>query len=104
MLNRIFLSLASIGTTLVLAYAHLSQWWISADESESSNPTPVDSIHFYTGEMILSPNALLGFGVLFFLLGICSLVFSILKKWKVVFFSFVAAMILIWIRIMAGIR
>jgi hypothetical protein len=104
MLNRIFLSLASIGTSLVLAYAHLSQWWIRGDESHSPNPTPVDNIHFYTGEMVLSPNALLGFGVLFLFVGISSLVCSILSKWKGVFLCFVVAMILIWIRISAGIR
>lgn len=104
MINRIFLSLASIGASLVLAYAHLSQWWISSKETNSPKPTQADSIHFYTGEMVLSPNALLTFGILFLLIGISSLVFSILGKWKGVFLCFVVAMILIWIRISAGIR
>jgi len=102
MLNRIFLSLASIGTSLVLAYAHLSQWWRSGEET--TTPTPLDSIHFYAGEMILSPNALLGFGLIFLLVGICSVVFTFLKKGKWVFFCFVATMILIWVRLAAGIR
>jgi len=89
---------------MVLAYAHLSQWWLSGEESNRPNPTQMDSIHFYTGEMVLSPNNLLGFGVLFLLVGICSVVFAFLKKWNVLFFCFVAAMILIWIRLAAGIR
>lgn len=104
MLNRIFLSLASIGTSLVLAYAHLYQWWISGEETETKTASSLDNIHFHADGMVLSPNALLGFGIVFLLIGISSLVCSIFGKWKGVFICFVAAMILIWIRISAGIR
>lgn len=89
---------------MVLAYAHLSQWWISGEETEAKNSSSLDNIHFHADGMILSPNALLSFGIVFFLIGIFSLVCSILGKWKGVFICFVAAMILIWIRISVGIR
>lgn len=104
MLNRIFLSLASIGVSLVLAYAHLSQWWLSREETVKAKPIKIDNIHFHAGEMVLSSDSLLVFGVLFLLVGICSVVVTLLRKWNIVFFCFVAAMVLIWIRITAGIQ
>nr|MBI1231287.1 hypothetical protein [Cytophagales bacterium] len=104
MLNRIVLSLASIGTCIVLAYAHLLQWWQTKDRISPKDYPEVDNVHFFTTEMVLSQTGLFGFGALFLVTGVLAAVFSILGKWKGVFLCFVAAMILIWIRIAVGMR
>lgn len=101
MINRLIISLASILSSMVLAYAHLKEWWKIRSGLQSDSDIP-QSIHILSKTSLISPQATLVFGLLFLVIGLLSIIFSWLKYWHMVFFCFVAAMLTIWARIMVG--
>lgn len=102
MINRLIISLASILSSLVLAYAHLREGWKMRSGLDSDNTEIPENIHILSPTGVISETAAFVFGFLFLVIGLLSLIFSLLKYWHAVFFCFVAAMLAIWIRVMVG--
>ncbi|WP_114751755.1 hypothetical protein [Pleomorphovibrio marinus] len=100
MVNRIIIAFASILSSGVLAYAHLMLYW----QIQSGNIQPTEEIaHIQSSLPVLERGQLLTFGLLFFGLCCASLVLTFLKKHKTTFACFVVTMLLIWVRMWAGI-
>ncbi|MFC4870070.1 hypothetical protein [Negadavirga shengliensis] len=102
MINRLIISLASILSSLVLAYAHLKEGWKIRNGLDPDNAEIPENIHILSTTGVITETAAFVFGFLFLIIGLLAILFSWLKYWHAVFFCFVAAMLAIWVRVMVG--
>ncbi len=99
MVNRIFIAVASILSSGVLAYAHLMLYW----EIQSGKVRPTEGIaQIHASLPLLKDGQVLGFGLLFFGLFCASMVFTLTKKNMATFACFVLIMLFIWVRMWMG--
>lgn len=100
MINRLFVYIAALATSSILAYAHLRTYLDHISDGVSPISEKMPQIH---GSMVLSPEMMLVFGVVFLLLSILAAYYSLRSDTSKVFFVLIITLVLVWIRLIAGI-
>ncbi len=103
-MNRFFISFASIFTSGIFAFSYIKEWISIRILGENLLLKPskeIDYPYFHqTEELYL--RVILIFGMAFFILFVASVIFTIQKKWGMVFLFFTLSMITILIVMVNG--